>query len=41
MRQPRPNPNDQAVVEGLAELLLHPVDRRLRQKILGLIEKQM
>ncbi len=38
MRQSRPYPNGQAGVEGLVELLLHPVDRRLRQKLLGLVE---
>jgi hypothetical protein len=37
MRQPGRYPNGQAGVEGLVEMLLHPVDRRLRQKLLGLI----
>lgn len=35
MRQPRRYPNGQAGLEGLVELLLEPVDRRLRQKVLA------
>jgi hypothetical protein len=35
MRQPRRYPNGQVGVECLVELLLEPVDRRLRQKVLG------
>lgn len=34
MRQSRPYPNGQAGVEGLVEMLLHPVDQRLRRKLL-------
>jgi hypothetical protein len=33
MRQSRRYPNNQAGVEGLVEMLLHPVDRRLRRKL--------
>ncbi|MGH2911805.1 MAG: recombinase family protein [Solirubrobacteraceae bacterium] len=35
VRQSRPYPNGQAGVEALVEMLLHPVDRRLRRKLLG------
>jgi hypothetical protein len=37
MRPSGPNPNSQAQVEVLVQLLLDPVDRRLRQKLLGLL----
>jgi hypothetical protein len=37
MRQSGRYPNGPAVVEDLVEMLLYPVDRRLRQKLLGLI----
>jgi hypothetical protein len=37
MRQSRRYPHGPAGVEGLVEMLLHPVDRRLRRKLLGLI----
>jgi hypothetical protein len=37
MRQSGRYPNGQAGVEGLVEMLLDPVERRLRRKLLGLI----
>jgi hypothetical protein len=34
VRQSRPYPNGQAGVEGLVEMLLHPVDRHARRRAL-------
>lgn len=41
MRQSRRYPNGPAGVEGLVEMLLHPVDRRLRQKLLDLTRQSV
>ena len=38
VRQAGPNPNSQVQVETIVRLLLDPVERRQRQKLLGLLE---